>query len=87
MHIFLDEDQKLRQILHTIDSYCMPQSRERSKPDLGTNDFDSSVVQAAYAYHRQIGAGHAKGNVPVEVAAFIAGACWARQVVLGGENK
>jgi hypothetical protein len=34
---------------------------------------DSSVVQAAWAYHRQIG-GHAKGNVPVEVAAFIAGA-------------
>jgi hypothetical protein len=56
------------------------------KPDLGIESFDSAVVQAAYAYHVQIG-GHARGNVPVEVAAFIAGACWVRQVLVGGENK
>ena len=65
----------------------MPEERKRSKPNLGMNDFDSSVVQAAYAYHLQIGASHAKGNVSVEVAAFIAGACWAKQVHLGAENK
>jgi hypothetical protein len=29
----------------------------------------------------QIGAGGAKRNVPVEVAAFIAGACWANEVL------
>jgi len=52
-----------------------------SKSNLGTDNFDSSVVQAAWTYHRQIGGSHAKGNVPVEVAAFIAGACWARMLV------
>jgi hypothetical protein len=56
--------------------------RQQSKPSLGTENFDSSVVQAAWAYHRHIG-GHAKGNVPVEVAAFIAGACWAKEVLVG----
>ena len=65
----------------------MPGERQRSRPTLGTNDFDSSVVQAAWAYHLQIGASHAKGNVPVELAAFIAGACWARRVLVGEENK
>jgi hypothetical protein len=87
MHIFLDQDPKLRQILHTHYNYCMPDQRQRFKPTLGTNDFDSSAVQAAYAYHLKIGASHAKGNVSVGVAAFIAGACWAKQVLLGGENK
>jgi hypothetical protein len=44
------------------------------------DNFDSSSVEAAWTYHRQIGGSHAKGNVPVEVAAFLAGACWAKQV-------
>lgn len=43
------------------------------------DNFDSSVIEAAWAYHVQIRAGPAKGCVPVEVAAFIAGACWAKQ--------
>jgi len=55
----------------------------QSRLNLGTDDFDSSVVQAAWAYHRQIGVGGPKSNVPVELAAFIAGACWARQVIVG----
>ena len=42
--------------------------------------FDSSVIEAVWAYHVQIRAAPAKGYVPVEVAAFIAGACWAKQV-------
>ena len=65
----------------------MPQFCRQNKSHLGTDDFDSSVVEAAWAYHRQIGAGYAKGNVPVEVAAFIAGACWAKQVLLGEEEN
>jgi hypothetical protein len=64
----------------------MPNERRQPKPDLGTDNFDSSVFQAAWAYHQQIGAGNAKGNVPVEVAAFIAGACWA-QLLEGGEKE
>jgi hypothetical protein len=58
------------------------QQRSRSQPNLGTDSFDSSVVEAAWAYHRQIGC-RAKGNVPVEVAAFIAGACLAKEVLVG----
>ena len=49
---------------------------QQSGSNLGKDRFDSSVIEAARAYHQQIGAGHAKSNVPVEVAAFIAGACW-----------
>jgi hypothetical protein len=61
--------------------------RRQLERDLGTDDFDSSVVQAAWAYHVQIGSG-AKGNVPVELAAFIAGACWARQMIVAeGKDK
>ena len=65
----------------------MPQARRQNKSHLGTDNFDSSVVQAAWAYHRQIGAGDAKGYVPIEVAAFVAGACWAKQVLKSGEEK
>jgi hypothetical protein len=59
----------------------MRQAGRQSNLNLGTDDFDSSVVEAAWAYHVQIRAGNAKGYVPVEVAAFIAGACWAKQVL------
>ena len=58
-----------------------------SKSNLGTDNFDSSVVQAAWAYHMQIGVGGPKSNVSVELAAFIAGACWAKQVLVGGGNE
>ena len=64
----------------------MRQKRRESKPNLGADDFDSSVVEAAWTYHQQIDAG-AKGRVPVEVAAFIAGACWAKQVLKSGEKE
>jgi hypothetical protein len=60
----------------------MHNTRRQLERDLGTDDFDSSVVQAAWTYHRLIG-GHAKGNVPTEVAAFIAGACLAKEVLVG----
>jgi hypothetical protein len=59
----------------------MRTAQRQSTSDLGTDNFDSSVVEAAWAYHRRIGAGGVKGYIPVEVAAFIAGACWARQVL------
>ena len=62
--------------------------QRQSRSNLGTDDFDSSVIQAAWAYHMQIGVGGPKGNVPVELAAFIAGACWARQVIVAeGKDK
>ena len=69
---------------NTIRLYAMKQ--QQPKPNLGTNDFDSSVVEAAWAYHLQIG-DDAKGNVPGEVAAFISGACWAKQVLFGEEKE
>ena len=61
----------------------MRTTRRQLERDLGTDDFDSSVVQAAWAYHMQIGVGGPKSNVPVELAAFIAGACWAKEVLVG----
>jgi hypothetical protein len=64
----------------------MRNTRRQLERDLGTDDFDSSVVEAAWAYHRQLGA-NAKGHVPVEVAAFIAGACLARQLFLGDPKE
>ena len=64
----------------------MRKPQQRSRANLGTDDFDSSVVQAAWAYHRQIG-GQAKGNVPVEVAAFIAGACWAAHMLVAEKEE
>jgi hypothetical protein len=65
----------------------MRKAQRQSGSKLGTENFDSSVVEAAWTYHAQIGAGHAKGNVPVEVAAFITGACWARQVLVGEKKE
>ena len=66
----------------------MREPERQSRSNLGTDDFDSSVIQAAWAYHMQIGVGGPKGNVPVELAAFIAGACWARQVIVAeGKDK
>jgi hypothetical protein len=65
----------------------MRKARRQSNPDLETDNFDSSVIEAAWTYHRQIGAGYAKGNVPGEVAAFIAGACWARVVLKSWGDK
>jgi hypothetical protein len=62
-------------------------SGRRSDSNLGKDDFDSSVVEAAWTYHMQIGVDGDKGYIPVEVAAFIAGACWARQVLLGDEKE
>src|SRR6516164_9006318 len=50
---------------------------QQSSSNLGKLDFDSSVVEAAWTYHQQIGGSRAKGKVPVEVAAFIAGAAGA----------
>jgi hypothetical protein len=53
----------------------------------GTDPFDSEMVEVALVYHRELAHRQAKGYVPVEVRAFIAGACWAKQVLLGGRNK
>jgi hypothetical protein len=47
---------------------CMPLHQRRCDSNLGKGDFDSSVVETAWAYHQQIRGSHAKGDVPVEVA-------------------
>jgi hypothetical protein len=60
----------------------MRNTRRQLERDLGTDNFHSSVLEAAWIYHRQIG-GHAKGNVPVEVAAFVAGACLTKEMLVG----
>jgi len=65
---------------------CMRIEQRRSDSSLPKDDFDSSVVEADWAYHMQIGVGGDKGYVPLELAAFIAGACWARQVLAGKEE-
>jgi hypothetical protein len=65
----------------------MRRAERQSKSNLGTGDFDSSVVEAARAYHMQFSALYAKSHTPVEVAAFIAGACWARQVLVGEKKE
>jgi hypothetical protein len=62
---------------------CMRMTERRSDSNFEQDDFDSSVVEAAWTYHMQIGLGGDKAYVPVELAAFIAGACWARQVLAG----
>ena len=46
----------------------MRTARRQSKTSLGTDNFDSSVVDAAWTYHQQIDAGDGKGHVSVEVA-------------------
>jgi hypothetical protein len=57
-------------------------ARRQSGSSLGTNAFDSEMLEAARIYHLQLAHGQAKGYMPVEVAAFIAGACWAKQVIV-----
>jgi hypothetical protein len=59
----------------------------QSESNLGTDSFDAEMVEAALVYHWELAPGRANGYVPVDVAAFIAGACWARQVLLGDEKK
>jgi hypothetical protein len=46
--------------LHTIQIRCIRKARRQSKTNLGTDNFDSSVVEAAWTYHQQIEAGDAK---------------------------
>jgi len=47
-------------MLHTIQIRCIRKARRQSKTNLGTDNFDSSVVEAAWTYHQQIEAGDAK---------------------------
>ena len=63
--------------------------KQQSEPNLALDNFHSAVIEAAWTYHLQLGAGDAKGDVPVEVAAFVAGACWAKQALksCNEENK
>jgi hypothetical protein len=53
----------------------------QSKPYAETSDFNQRIVDAAGVYQRQLVDGSARGYMPVEVAAFVAGACWARQLL------
>jgi hypothetical protein len=65
----------------------MRNAQWQSKSNLGTDDFDASVVEAAQAYHMLIGIRYAKSRTPIEVAAFIAGACWAKEVLKSPERE
>jgi len=58
---------------------------QQSSSNLGR--VDSSVVEAAWTYHQQIGGSRAKGNVPVEEAAFIAGACWGAHLLVAEKEE
>jgi hypothetical protein len=53
----------------------------KSEPDVRTNDFELEMLEAARIYQQQLLDGRAQAYMPAEVAAFIAGACWARQVL------
>jgi hypothetical protein len=64
----------------------MREKPHQSESNLGTDNFDAEMVEAALVYHRVLAPGRAKGYVPVEAAAFIVEACWARQVLLGDES-
>ena len=64
----------------------MHKARQQSKPNLRMDAFEAEMVEAARFYNLQATLGQAKGYVPPAEAAFIAGACWARQV-LNGEEK
>lgn len=65
----------------------MRQAQRQSKPNLGRNAFDLKMLEAARFYHLQLAHGQAKGYMPVEVSAFIAGACWAKQVLMSCEKE
>jgi hypothetical protein len=45
------------------------------------------ACEAAWTYHQRIGGSHAKGDVPVEVAAFIAGACWSAHMLVAEKEE
>jgi hypothetical protein len=75
-YILVDKGLGLIIILHTIYKKCIL-SNQRSEPKTSI----SAVVEAALTYHLQVSARDAKGKVPVEVAAFIAGACWVKEVL------
>ena len=65
----------------------MPITPQQPSLNPETDNFDSSVVEAAWAYHQQIDAAQAKGNVPVEVTAFIAGACWSAHMLVAEKEE
>jgi hypothetical protein len=64
--------------------YKEPRQRESN---FGADSFDAEMVEAALIYHQERVADLARGEVPVEVVAFVAGACWARQVLLGDDKE
>jgi hypothetical protein len=65
----------------------MLKASQRSNSSLERENFDSSVVEAAWAYHRRIGGSHTKRNTPVEVVAFIAGACWGAHILVAEKEE
>ena len=65
----------------------MQNGSNESNPNLGTDTFDSEMVEAAGLYRLQLRDRQAKGYLSVVQAAFIAGACWARQVLERREKR
>ena len=51
MQSSLDKGRKLIQLLHAINIKCVQTARLHSDSNLGKDSFDSSVVEAAWAFH------------------------------------
>jgi hypothetical protein len=64
----------------------MHKAQQQSKPNLSMDAFEVEMVEAARFYNLQATRGQAKGYLPPAEAAFIAGACWANEVLLGQGN-
>jgi hypothetical protein len=67
---------------------CINTQHERQSRPTGTVAFDSEMLVAARIYQVHLAHGRTKSYMPLEVAAFIAGACWAKQFLLEeGKDK
>jgi hypothetical protein len=58
------------------------QAHHNLQQALRANAFVSEILEAARVYHMHLANGGAKAYMPVELSAFIAGARWARQMLV-----
>jgi hypothetical protein len=83
----LETESELGESVYTVQSWCMHKAQRKSKANLRMDAFEAEMVRAAQFYNLQAARGLAKCNAPLAEAAFIAGACWAKQVLLGQGNE
>jgi hypothetical protein len=81
--ISVDTELELDDTGYTIELLRMQKAQQQSKPNLRMDAFEAEMVEAARFYNLQATRGQAKGYVPPVEAAFIAGACWAKEVLPG----